>query len=64
MFLGDLGIVRCLHGELMGPDGVDWGEKQKREEENNNIAVGDPNIIWSFGGVLRVLVRSSMKSVK
>jgi len=26
--------------------------KQKREDENNNIAVGDPKIIWSMGDYL------------
>ncbi|KAF8973494.1 hypothetical protein BDZ97DRAFT_1900337 [Flammula alnicola] len=52
VFIGDLGVMRCIHGELMDPDGVNWTNKEKREEENNNIPVGDPNIIWSMGDFL------------
>ncbi|KAF9486333.1 hypothetical protein BDN70DRAFT_869824 [Pholiota conissans] len=52
VFIGDLGMMRCMHGELMGPDGVDWENKKKLEEENNDIPVGDPRIIWSIGDFL------------
>lgn len=51
VFIGDVGMMRCMHGELMGPDGVlDWSNKAKLEEENNAIPAGDPRIIWSIGG--------------
>lgn len=53
IFIGDISLVRCMHGELMGPagpDGVDWDNKVSREESNNQIPNGDPQIIWSFGG--------------
>lgn len=49
VFIGDMGVMRCRHGELMGTDSVDWDNKAAREEENNGLAVGDPNIIWSMG---------------
>lgn len=50
IFIGDLGVIRCTHGELMGSGGVDWANKKALEERNNSIAVGDPSIIWSMGG--------------
>ncbi|CAA7268035.1 unnamed protein product [Cyclocybe aegerita] len=49
VFLGGISIIRCENGELMGPNGVDWENKKKREEENNALAVGDPSIIWTIG---------------
>ncbi|KDR85591.1 hypothetical protein GALMADRAFT_132268 [Galerina marginata CBS 339.88] len=52
VFIGDVALIRCLHGELMGPNGVDWKNKQRREEENNKIPVGDPSILWSMGDFL------------
>ena len=50
IFIGDLGVMRCAHGELMGSGAVDWANKEALEERNNSIAVGDPSIIWSMGG--------------
>jgi len=50
IFIGDLGVMRCAHGELMGSGVVDWANKEALEERNNSIAVGDPSIIWSMGG--------------
>ena len=50
IFIGSLTITPCIHGELMGPDGVDWENKKKREDENNNLKAGDPRILWCFGG--------------
>ena len=53
IFLGDISLVRCMHGELMGaagPDDVDWDNKTNNEESNNQIPNGDPKIVWSFGG--------------
>ena len=50
LFIGEIGIYRCNHGELMGPNGLDWDSKAKYEEENNKLAVGDERIVWSIGG--------------
>ncbi|KAF8203781.1 hypothetical protein BJ912DRAFT_941053 [Pholiota molesta] len=53
IFIGDVGMMRCMHGELMGPGGVlDWSNKAKFEEENNAIPAGEPHIIWSIGDFL------------
>ncbi|KAF5312793.1 hypothetical protein D9619_002819 [Psilocybe cf. subviscida] len=48
-FIGDMGVMRSRYGEFMGTDGVDWDNKALRDEENNSLVVGDPNIIWSMG---------------
>ena len=50
IFIGSLVISTCLYGELMGPDGVDWGRKKKLEDENNSLKPGDARIVWCFGG--------------
>jgi len=52
VFIGSLSITTAVNGELMGPDGVDWENKKKREEENNKLEAGDPRIIWCFGDYL------------
>ncbi|KAF9055981.1 hypothetical protein BJ165DRAFT_464031 [Panaeolus papilionaceus] len=51
IFIGDIGFMRCAHGEYMEQEEgkSDWENKKKREEENAMIPVGDPRIIWSFG---------------
>lgn len=50
-YIGDIGFMRCMFGELLGTDGVfDWENKKLKEEENNKLIIGDPNIIWSIGG--------------
>ena len=50
VFIGSLGIRTCLYGEFMGPDGVDWENKKKLEDENNSLEAGDARIVWCFGG--------------
>jgi len=50
IYIGDLEVCRCMHGELMGQGAVDWANKEALEAENNSISVGDPSIIWSMGG--------------
>jgi RimJ/RimL family protein N-acetyltransferase len=50
VFIGSLAITPSVYGELMGPDGVDWENKKKRENENDSLKAGDPRIIWCFGG--------------
>ena len=54
VLIGSLDIRPCIHGELMGPEseGVNWENKKKREEENANLEVGNPRIVWCFGGEL------------
>ncbi|KAF8167485.1 hypothetical protein B0H34DRAFT_18902 [Crassisporium funariophilum] len=49
MLIGDLGLMRCRHGELMNFGTVDWENKEKLQNENDTIEVGNPNIIWSMG---------------
>jgi len=50
IYIGDLEVMRCMRGELMGQGAVDWANKDALEERNNSIAVGHPSIIWSMGG--------------
>jgi hypothetical protein len=50
VFIGSLEINACKFGEVMGPDGVDWENKKKREDENNSLKAGDARIVWCFGG--------------
>lgn len=50
LLIGDVGILRCNHGEAMGPSGLDWDNKSKYEAENNELSVGDPRIVWNIGG--------------
>jgi len=52
VFIGSLAVTTCLYGELMGPDGVDWENKKKLEDENNSLKAGDARIVWSFGDYL------------
>ncbi|KAF8808010.1 acyl-CoA N-acyltransferase [Phlegmacium glaucopus] len=52
IFIGSIDMTTCVHGELMGPDGVDWENKEKREKENNSLELGDPRKIWCFGDYL------------
>ena len=54
VFIGRLDITPCLYGELMGPDGVDWENKKKLEDENNSLKAGDARIVWCFGGKPRL----------
>ena len=50
IFIGSLNINTSVYGELMGPDGVDWENKKKLEDENNSLKAGDARIVWCFGG--------------
>lgn len=52
VFIGSLAITTSIYGELMGPDGVDWENKKKQEDENNSLKAGDARIVWSFGDYL------------
>jgi len=62
VFIGDIGVTRCAHGELMGLNGIDWEKKAMLEGKNNDLPVGDPNIIWSFGGELYIQEPNSSSS--
>ena len=50
LFIGDVGIIRGNHGEVVGLDGLDWDNKAKYEAENKALPVGDARIVWSIGG--------------
>ena len=50
ILIGSLAITICVYGEIMGPDGVDWENKKKWEDQNNSLKAGDPRIVWCFGG--------------
>jgi len=52
IFIGILDINPCVYGEFMGPDGVNWENKKKLEDENNSLKTGDTRIIWCFGDYL------------
>jgi len=62
VFIGDIGVTRCAHGELMGLNGIDWEKKAMLEGKNNDLPVGDPSIIWSFGGELYIQESHSSSS--
>lgn len=46
IYLGDIGINRAQMEEVLDPD-----ERKKAVEANNEKAVGDPSIVWTFGGM-------------
>lgn len=48
-FIGDIYFSRCLQGELMSTDGIDWAQQEKNTEMNSSRELGDPNIVWSTG---------------
>ncbi|KAF8808011.1 acyl-CoA N-acyltransferase [Phlegmacium glaucopus] len=52
IYIGDIGISRCKHGELIGLNGVDWENGSKHKEVNDALEVGDPRILWALGDFL------------
>lgn len=46
IYLGDIGISRAQMEEVLDPD-----ERKRAVEANNRKAVGDPSIVWTFGGM-------------
>ncbi|TFK41960.1 hypothetical protein BDQ12DRAFT_696498 [Crucibulum laeve] len=50
--LGDLRIGRSPNGELISVETVDWEGKQAKEEANNALGVGDPDIVWCIADFL------------
>ena len=52
VFIGSLAIMTSVYGQLLGPDGVDWENKRKREDEDNSLKAGasDARIVWYFRG--------------
>lgn len=60
VYIGDIGIVRCNQGELIGLNGVDWENASKRKDENDALEVGDPRILWSIGGMCACLKRPGL----
>lgn len=51
IFLGSIAITRCTFPELIDTDSVDWEHKEEKAAANEKLEVGDPNIIWSIGGI-------------
>ncbi|KAF5385307.1 hypothetical protein D9615_001177 [Tricholomella constricta] len=51
VYLGDIGIFRCLDGKLMTPVGIPVDDEQVAEyvETNAALAPGNPQIIWTVG---------------
>jgi len=50
IYIGDIGISRCNHGELIGLNELDWENGPKCKEENDALKVGDLRILWVIGG--------------
>ncbi len=57
LFIGDIGIYRCKHGELMGPNGLDW---DKYEEENTNWR----RVMRELFGVLEVRIGNAKQGLR
>ena len=51
VYIGDIGISRCNHGELMNLKGVDWENASERKKINDSLELGDPRILWTIGGM-------------
>lgn len=51
--MGSLAVTTCVYGEMMAPDGVDW-ENKKREDENNSLKTGDGRTVWCLGAVVNL----------
>lgn len=49
IFIGDIYFFRCLHGELMSTDGIDWAQQERNLEINYSRELGDRDIVWSLG---------------
>ncbi len=43
--------MRCFHGELMNTATVDFERAEQNISANNSLKIGDPNIVWSIGGL-------------
>ena len=50
IYIGDIGISRCVYGELMDLNGVDWENASERKKINDSLELGDPSILWSIVG--------------
>ena len=50
IYIGDIGISRCVYGELMNLNDVDWENASERKKINDSLDLGDLSILWSIGG--------------
>jgi hypothetical protein len=53
VYLGDIGIQRCTDGKLLAASaGIQASDEEitRYEDENSRRSVGDPEIVWDFGG--------------
>lgn len=48
VYLGDIGIGRAQLEEVLDPE-----DRKRAVEENNSKPIGDPSIVWTFGGTYR-----------
>jgi hypothetical protein len=54
VYLGDISMQRCIDGKLLAVlAGVQAEEDEiaRYSEENSRRSIGDPEIIWDFGGM-------------
>lgn len=51
-FIGAISLVRCVHGELMDTESVDFEHADQNMAQNNQLDIGDPRIVWSIGSSL------------
>jgi hypothetical protein len=55
IYLGDIGLQRCVNGRLLTMSaGVQESDEEKARlaKENLDRSLGDPEIIWTIGGML------------
>jgi hypothetical protein len=60
IYLGDIGIDRCMDGKLLALSAgaqADDEQAARYKEENCGRRAGDPDIIWYFGGTSRSGIR-------
>lgn len=62
VYLGDINFTRLRDGKLLGPSGVEVNAEQapRYAAENAGRAIGDPDIVWTVGGVFFGLMISSV----
>lgn len=55
VYLGEVGIQRCTDGKLLAISAAVQANNEETaqyEQANTLRSVGDPEIIWDFGGTL------------
>ncbi|KAG6811572.1 hypothetical protein H0H92_006821 [Tricholoma furcatifolium] len=64
-YLGDIGLIRTKEGKfLVSPNEYENEEKKTQcLADNNALPLGDPNIVWSFGGMKSMKIHESLLTV-